>query len=117
MVVDVDGPVGASSGDTRQSRAGGQFGDPAKVSRLDHHMSFTSGSSVRIRPTIRGTSKRGRPRGSLRGGPVGGKGRGLLLLHPPSTGLGSSPQSPASLSPTSTTLNDQTLQHGKYCVH
>lgn len=112
LVVDVDGPVGASSGDTRQSRAGGQFGDPAKVSRLDHHMSFTSGSSVRIRPTIRGTSKRGRPRGSRRGGPVGGKGRGLLLLHPPSTGLGSSPQSPASLSPTSTTLNDQTLQHG-----
>ncbi|PBC32751.1 Putative DNA helicase Ino80 [Apis cerana cerana] len=113
LVVDVDGPVGASSGDTRQSRAG-QFGDSTKVSRLDHHMSFTSGSSVRIRPTIRGTSKRGRPRGSRRGGPVGGKGRGLLLLHPPSTGLGSSPQSPASLSPTSTTLNDQTLQHDSF---
>lgn len=111
LVVDVDGPVGASSGDNRQSRAN-QFGDAGKVSRLDHHVSFSSGSSVRIRPTIRGTSKRGRPRGSRRGGPVGGKGRGLLLLHPPSKGLGSNPQSPTSLSPTSSsTTSDQALQH------
>ncbi|XP_050471357.1 chromatin-remodeling ATPase INO80 [Bombus huntii] len=112
LVVDVDGPVGVSSGDSRQSRAG-QFADPGKVNRLDHHMSFSSGSSVRMRPTIRGTSKRGRPRGSRRGGPVGGKGRGLLLLHPPSKGLGGSPQSPVSLSPTSSgTANDHALQHG-----
>lgn len=107
--------MGVSSGDSRQSRAG-QFADPGKVSRLDHHMSFSSGSSVRMRPTIRGTSKRGRPRGSRRGGPVGGKGRGLLL-YPPSKVLGSSPQSPVSLSPTSSgTTNDHTLQHGKYSV-
>ncbi|OAD54335.1 DNA helicase INO80 [Eufriesea mexicana] len=112
LVVDVDGPVGASSGDTRQSRVG-QFGDPGKISRLDHHMSFSSGTGVRMRPTIRGTSKRGRPRGSRRGGPVGGKGRGLLLLHSSSKGLGSGSQSPASLSPTSSsTANDQILQHG-----
>ncbi|KOC66120.1 Putative DNA helicase Ino80 [Habropoda laboriosa] len=112
LVVDVDGPVGTTSSDSRPSRVG-QFGDPGKVSRLDHHMSFSSGSSVRIRPTIRGTSKRGRPRGSRRGGPVGGKSRGLLLLHPPSKGPGSDPQSPASLSPTSSsTTSEQVLQHG-----
>lgn len=108
--------MGASSGDNRQSRAN-QFGDAGKVSRLDHHVSVSSGSSVRIRPTIRGTSKRGRPRGSRRGGPVGGKSRGLLLLHPPSKGLGSNPQSPTSLSPTSSsTTSDQALQHGKYSL-
>ncbi|XP_017878637.1 chromatin-remodeling ATPase INO80 isoform X2 [Ceratina calcarata] len=112
LVVDVDGPIGTSSGDTRQSRMG-PFGDSGKVNRLDHHVSFSSGSSVRMRPTIRGTSKRGRPRGSRRGGPIGGKGRGLLMLHPPSKGVGNDPQSPTSLSPNSSgASNDQVLQHG-----
>ncbi|KZC05466.1 Putative DNA helicase Ino80 [Dufourea novaeangliae] len=114
LVVDVDGPVGGTSSDSRQLRVS-QFGEqPAKVNRLDHHIAFGTGTGgVRIRPTIRGTSKRGRPRGSRRGGPVGGKGRGLLLLHPPSSkGGGSDPQSPASMSPTSSVTGDQTLQHG-----
>lgn len=91
-----------------------QFSEPAKVNRLDHHIPFSSGTGVRMRPTIRGTSKRGRPRGSRRGGPVGGKGRGLLLLHPPSKGVGSDPQSPASMSPTgSSATSEQILQHGE----
>lgn len=113
LVVDVDGPVGATSSDARQSRIS-QYGEAGKVSRLEHHMPFSSGTGVRMRPNVRGTSKRGRPRGSRRGGPVGGKGRGLLLLHP-SKGLGSDPQSPSSLSPTSSSIaNEQTLQHGEY---
>lgn len=113
LVVDVDGPVGVPAGDSRQLRVS-QFGEPGKVNRLDHHIPFSSGTGVRMRPTIRGTSKRGRPRGSRRGGPVGGKGRGLLLLHPPSKAVGGSdPQSPASLSPTSSSASsEQTLQHG-----
>ncbi|XP_034174999.1 chromatin-remodeling ATPase INO80 [Osmia lignaria lignaria] len=111
LVVDVDGPVGGTSSDARQSRIS-QYGEAGKVSRLEHHMPFSSGTGVRMRPNVRGTSKRGRPRGSRRGGPVGGKGRGLLLLHP-SKGLGSEPQSPSSLSPTSSSIaNEQTLQHG-----
>nr|XP_031835468.1 chromatin-remodeling ATPase INO80 [Nomia melanderi] len=112
LVVDVDGPVGGTSSDSRQFRVS-QFSEPAKVNRLDHHIPFSSGTGVRMRPTIRGTSKRGRPRGSRRGGPVGGKGRGLLLLHPPSKGVGSDPQSPASMSPTgSSATSEQILQHG-----
>ncbi|XP_076291409.1 chromatin-remodeling ATPase INO80 isoform X2 [Lasioglossum baleicum] len=112
LVVDVDGPVVGSSSDSRQLRVS-QFGEPVKVNRLDHHVSFSSGSGVRMRPTIRGTSKRGRPRGSRRGGPVGGKGRGLLLLHPPSKTVGNDPQSPASMSPTGgNATTDQILQHG-----
>lgn len=114
LVVDVDGPVGGPASDPRPLRVG-QFGEAGKANRIDHHIPFSGGTSARIRPTIRGTSKRGRPRGSRRGGPVGGKGRGLLLLHPPSSkGVGGSdPQSPASMSPTSsTTTSEQTLQHG-----
>ncbi|XP_076167632.1 chromatin-remodeling ATPase INO80 [Ptiloglossa arizonensis] len=115
LVVDVDGPVGGSGADARQLRVG-QFGEPCKVSRLDHHVPYSSGPSVRMRPTIRGTSKRGRPRGSRRGGPVGGKGRGLLLLHPPSSKgvAGGDPQSPASLSPNnSSAACEQSQQHGQ----
>ncbi|XP_076633272.1 chromatin-remodeling ATPase INO80 [Colletes latitarsis] len=114
LVVDVDGPVGGSVVDARQLRVG-QFGEPCKISRLDHHVPYGSGTTVRMRPTIRGTSKRGRPRGSRRGGPVGGKGRGLLLLHPPSKSMaGSDPQSPASLSPNnSSAASEQTQQHGQ----
>ncbi|XP_043265254.1 chromatin-remodeling ATPase INO80 isoform X2 [Colletes gigas] len=114
LVVDVDGPVGGSVVDARQLRVG-QFGEPCKISRLDHHVPYGGGTTVRMRPTIRGTSKRGRPRGSRRGGPVGGKGRGLLLLHPPSKSMaGSDPQSPASLSPNnSSAASEQTQQHGQ----
>ncbi|XP_033207713.1 chromatin-remodeling ATPase INO80 [Belonocnema kinseyi] len=82
LVVDVDGPV--SSSDFRNSRLPSQFGEPPKVARLGHHFTFGVGTGVRMRPSVRGTSKRGRPRGSRRGGPIGGKGRGMLLLHPPS---------------------------------
>ncbi|KAG7207458.1 hypothetical protein KM043_009093 [Ampulex compressa] len=113
LVVDVDGPVPISSSDGRQSRVT-QFGETTKVARLGHHFTFGVGTGVRMRPTIRGTSKRGRPRGSRRGGPVGGKGRGLMLLHPPSRGLVTAGgHSPSSMSPTGTVSSgDHTILHG-----
>ncbi|XP_012284953.1 putative DNA helicase Ino80 isoform X2 [Orussus abietinus] len=105
LVVDVDGPVPASAGDARQSRVG-HFGEPPKVARLGHHFTFGVGGSVRMRPTVRGSTKRGRPRGSRRGGPIGGKGRGLLLLHPPNKAVVPSCSTPVA-SPTS-----QAIHHG-----
>ncbi|XP_015604273.1 putative DNA helicase Ino80 isoform X2 [Cephus cinctus] len=96
LVVDVDGPV-PTPGDTKSSRIA-QFGEPPKVAKLGH-FTFGPGGGVRMRPSIRGSSKRGRPRGSRRGGPIGGKGRGLHLLHPPSKGTASpGPPSPSSVS-------------------
>ncbi|XP_063977113.1 chromatin-remodeling ATPase INO80 isoform X2 [Diachasmimorpha longicaudata] len=107
LVVDVDGPVyGPNS--PRQVR-GVFFNEPPKVSKLGHHFSF--GNVPRIRTAIRGTSKRGRPRGSRRGGPVGGKGRGMLMQPP----LGSLPNSPGTSQflPSSST-GDSIAQHGAY---
>ncbi|XP_066594162.1 chromatin-remodeling ATPase INO80 isoform X2 [Prorops nasuta] len=117
LVVDVDGPVSTAPGDPRQSRDG-QVGDSTKIARPGNHFAFGVGTGVRMRPTIRGTSKRGRPRGSRRGGTVGGKSRGMLLSHSPSKGL--APQ--VNQSPTSTLLSksavsaEQTLQHGTATV-
>lgn len=109
LVVDVDGPAMVSGGDARQQ--GGHFGEPPKVARLGHYLAFGTGSGVRIRPTIRGSSKRGRPRGSRRGGPVGGKGRGLLLLHPPSKNLTTPGQSGLPSSPSCSSLTNQNTLH------
>lgn len=118
-MVDVDGPVAVSGNDARQPRGSLQFGEPPKVARLGHHFAFGVGASARMRQSVRGASKRGRPRGSRRGGPIGGKGRGLLLQHPP-TKTSNAAQSPSSLSPTAGggggSSNEQTLQHGKYPV-
>lgn len=114
LVVDVDGPVSAT--DFRNSHLpSSQFGDVPKVARLGHHFTFSSGSGIRMRPNVRGTSKRGRPRGSRRGGPIGGKGRGMLLLHPPSIKNSASTGhlSPSSSPSHSTTIsNDLNPQYG-----
>ncbi|XP_020707997.2 chromatin-remodeling ATPase INO80 isoform X2 [Athalia rosae] len=89
LVVDVDGPVATpvhhppSHSNLSVPHLTPGPADPPKVSRLTHHFTFAGASGARIRPGGRGTNKRGRPRGSRRGGPVGGKGRGLLLLQPP----------------------------------
>ena len=115
LVVDVDGPV--SSSDFRNSRLPSQFGEPPKVARLGQHFTFGTGTGVRMRPSVRGTSKRGRPRGSRRGGPVGGKGRGMLLLHPPSikNSVSSGHLSPSSSpSHSSSVPSDSNPQYGEY---
>ncbi|XP_043288526.1 chromatin-remodeling ATPase INO80 isoform X2 [Venturia canescens] len=97
LVVDVDGPVSASSSEASQnSRMTSEFGEPPKVARLGHHFTFGVGGGVRMRPSIRGTSKRGRPRGSRRGGPVGGKGRGMLFNPNAKNSASPGPQSPNS---------------------
>lgn len=115
-MVDVDGPVAVSSGEARQARGNLQFGEPSKVARLGHHFAFGVSAGARMRQSVRGTSKRGRPRGSRRGGPIGGKGRGLLLSHLSSKScnvVGS--QSQSCLSPTSAgSSNEQTVQQGEY---
>ncbi|CAD6202019.1 GSCOCG00002904001-RA-CDS [Cotesia congregata] len=75
LVVDVDN--NSTSGGSSASLS------PPKVARFNHHLNYGIASTgMRIRPSMRGTSKRGRPRGSRRGGPIAGKGRGLML-HPP----------------------------------
>ncbi|EFN75626.1 Putative DNA helicase Ino80 [Harpegnathos saltator] len=121
LVVDVDGPVAVSGSDARQARAGNvQFGEPSKVARLGHHFAFGVNAGARMRQSVRGASKRGRPRGSRRGGPIGGKGRGVLLSHGPSkscNAVGS--QSPSSLSPTgggngAGSSGEQTVQQGAH---
>lgn len=117
LVVDVDGPVATPGADARQPRGGSQFGEPPKVARLGPHFAFGVGTNARMRQSVRGASKRGRPRGSRRGGPIGGKGRGLLLPHPSSKASNSiGAQSPSSVSPTGVlgSSNEQALQHGKY---
>ncbi|KAK2584287.1 hypothetical protein KPH14_006689 [Odynerus spinipes] len=111
LVVDVDGPVTGSNVDSRQSGVN-QFGEPGKVSRLGHNFVMSGGVSGRIRPSVRGTSKRGRPRGSRRGGPVGGKGRGLFLLHSSSKGTGTQSQSSSTSVNSGSSQGDQSLQHG-----
>lgn len=95
LVVDVDGPVLAPAQNppahaalSGSSHLAPGLVEPLKVSRLTHHFTFGSSSSGRARPGGRGTNKRGRPRGSRRGGSVGGKGRGLLLLQPPAQPAG-----------------------------
>lgn len=118
-MVDVDGPVAASGGETRQARGNPQFGEPSKVARLGHHFAFGVNAGARMRQSVRGASKRGRPRGSRRGGPIGGKGRGLHLPHPPSkSGNAVGSQSPSSLSPTgggngAGSSSEQTVQQGE----
>jgi len=114
LVVDVDGPVAASGGDSRgQSRGNLQFGEsPAKIARLGHQFAFGMGASARMRQSVRGASKRGRPRGSRRGGPIGGKGRGLLLVHPSSKGSAETPSTLSSID--SGSSSEQMLQHGEF---
>lgn len=119
-MVDVDGPVAVSGGDHSHghSRGSFQFGESStKVARLGHHFAFGMGASARMRQSVRGASKRGRPRGSRRGGPIGGKGRGMLLMHPSSKSSNSAPsESLSTISPIDGvgTSNEQTVQHGEY---
>lgn len=111
-MVDVDSPVSGSD-PYGQSRGSLQFGEsPSKIARLGHHFAFGVGANARMRQSVRGVSKRGRPRGSRRGGPIGGKGRGLLLMHP---------SSKASESPSTTIspidgggCSNEVLRHCKY---
>lgn len=120
LVVDVDGPVSASSSEASQnSRITSEFGEPPKVARLGHHFTFGVGGGVRMRPSIRGTSKRGRPRGSRRGGPIGGKGRGILFNPNAKNSASPGPQSPNSTpSPgSSSSPGDQTAQQGEQKIH
>ncbi|XP_044009153.1 chromatin-remodeling ATPase INO80-like isoform X1 [Aphidius gifuensis] len=109
LVVDVDGPIGINI--NQQNRQSTSVNDRSKVTKLGHHFSFGVGSGVRIRPTIRGTSKRGRPRGSRRGGQVSGKGRGGFLPGQ----IGTTPQSPGGSChspPSSSSSTDQIAQQG-----
>lgn len=96
--MDVDGPV--SSGPFPSASL--------TLQQYSQHRSsnFGFGDGTRIRPiSSRGVSKRGRPRGSRRGGPIGGKARGMLVLQPGaktnSTGVGgfTTPANPAGMSP------------------
>ncbi|XP_029678503.1 chromatin-remodeling ATPase INO80 isoform X2 [Formica exsecta] len=119
LVVDVDGPVAVSGGDHPHGHSRGsfhQFGESStKVARLGHHFAFGMGASARMRQSVRGASKRGRPRGSRRGGPIGGKGRGMLLMHPSSkSSNAATSESLSTISPIDGggTSNEQTLQHG-----
>lgn len=57
---------------------------------------------------MRGTSKRGRPRGSRRGGSIGGKGRGFIL-HPPVKTSNAVGISQSSLSLPQSSSGDQTI--------
>ncbi|EFN73818.1 Putative DNA helicase Ino80 [Camponotus floridanus] len=118
LVVDVDGPVAVSGGDHPHGHSRGnfhQFGESStKVARLGHHFAFGVGASARMRQSVRGASKRGRPRGSRRGGPIGGKGRGMLLMHPSKGSNAVATESLSTISPTDGggSSNEQTLQHG-----
>jgi len=106
----VDGPVTIPINESRgQPRGNLQYGEPSsKVARLGH-FPFGVGANARIRQSVRGVSKRGRPRGSRRGGPIGGKGRGLLLMHPKGSNMASESSSTISLIDGSSSE-----QHGKY---
>ncbi|XP_034946860.1 chromatin-remodeling ATPase INO80 [Chelonus insularis] len=109
LIVDVDNPVLSTSLNSHSSRSMSEFSDQhSKVARINHHLSMSSPSGMRIRPTIRGTSKRGRPRGSRRGGSVIGKGRGLALQPPYTSNAGSQ----VSNSPMFPLSNDQVSQQG-----
>lgn len=108
----MDGPVIGSNVDSRQSCVN-QFGESTKSAHLSHNFVMTGNVSGRIRPSVRGTSKRGRPRGSRRGGPVGGKGRGLFLFHSSSKGTATSSQSSSTTASSVSSQGDQSLQHGK----
>lgn len=106
LVVDVDGPIiNNSMKHQQQNRQLSNFHtiERPKVAKLGHNFNFnagtsgSSGSNVRVRQTIRGTSKRGRPRGSRRGGgQVGGKGRGMFIQVPGQ--INPTPQSPGASS-------------------
>lgn len=110
LVVDVDGPIGINI--NQQNRQSTNVNDRSKGTKLGHNFSFGVGSGVRIRPTVRGTSKRGRPRGSRRGGQVSGKGRGGFLPGQ----IGTTPQPPGGSChspPSSSSSTDQIAQQGK----
>ncbi|XP_047347049.1 chromatin-remodeling ATPase INO80 isoform X1 [Vespa velutina] len=111
LVVDVDGPVIGSNADSRQSCVN-QFGESTKSGHLGHNFVMSGNISGRMRPSVRGTSKRGRPRGSRRGGPVGGKGRGIFLFHSSSKGTGTTSQSSSTTTSSVSSQGDQSLQHG-----
>jgi len=118
LVVDVDGPVTVSGNDSHGQPRGNlhQFGEsPAKIARLGH-FAFGMGANARIRQSVRGASKRGRPRGSRRGGPIGGKGRGLLLMHPSSkvSNMASEPSSTAMSPNDGGGCSNEVLRHCKY---
>jgi len=110
----VDGPVTIPINESRgQTRGNLQCGESSsKVARLGH-FSFGVGANARIRQSVRGVSKRGRPRGSRRGGPIGGKGRGLLLMHP----KGSNMMTNESSSTISLIDRSSNEQHGKYHLY
>ncbi|XP_043490017.1 chromatin-remodeling ATPase INO80 isoform X2 [Polistes fuscatus] len=110
LVVDVDSPVIGSNIDSRQS-SGNQFGESAKSAHLDHNFVMSGNVSGRIRPSVRGTSKRGRPRGSRRGGPVGGKGRGLFMIQSSSKSASTLSQSSSTTTASLSSQADQSLQH------
>ncbi|XP_046478715.1 chromatin-remodeling ATPase INO80 isoform X1 [Neodiprion pinetum] len=103
LVVDVDGPVSTPVHHPQVHATLPTPGpiEPPKVSRLTHHFTFAGSVGSRVRPAGRGTNKRGRPRGSRRGGPIGGKGRGLLLLQPPASQSSTAPQGDAAANLTS----------------
>jgi len=118
-VVDVDGPVAISGCDTHgQPRSSvHQFGEsPSKIARLGHHFAFGMNANARMRQSVRGASKRGRPRGSRRGGPIGGKGRGLLLMHPSSKVSNMASESPSTaMTPIDGSgCSNEVLRHCKY---
>ncbi|KAJ8686508.1 hypothetical protein QAD02_022302 [Eretmocerus hayati] len=96
LVVDVDGPVSASTSLAAGLRQDSKFHRGFGHQHQNQRMGF--GDVPRMRLVARGTNKRGRPRGSRRGGPVGGKARGPMLPHPGSSA--------------STITDSSTLQHG-----
>ncbi|KAK0088895.1 hypothetical protein PV325_010346 [Microctonus aethiopoides] len=106
LVVDVDGSVPITNSNQRPRNFAAGFNEPSKAARSGHHFNFGVGAGVRIRPSVRGASKRGRPRGSRRGGPVGGKGRGLLLQSPSvkSSPITATTTTAATTTPTATTI-------------
>lgn len=68
---------------------------------------------------MRGSTKRGRPRGSRRGGPVGGKARSMMLLHPTSVtskALPTSTTTTVSVANDSTTTNSANAQNGELFI-
>lgn len=118
-MVDVDGPVAVSGSDPHGQPRGSlhQFGEsPSKIARLGHHFAFGVSANARMRQSVRGASKRGRPRGSRRGGPIGGKGRGLLLMHPSSkvSNMASEPSSATMSAIDGGGCSNEVLRHCKY---
>lgn len=117
LVVDVDGPVSGNDPHGQPRGSLHQFGEsPPKIARLGHNFAFGVSANARMRQSVRGASKRGRPRGSRRGGPIGGKGRGLLLMHPSSKVSNVVNESPSTAMPPieGSGCSNEVLRHCKY---